>query len=54
MTENSKTMTKQEYLESLTQGDLLSIIKYGLRGNETAPEDVDVYDIYYLIQSNPL
>ena len=53
MTENNKTMTKQEYLESLNQADLLSIIKYGLR-ESTAPEDVDVYDIYYLIQSNPL
>ena len=47
-------MTKQEYLDSLNQDDLFGIIKYGLRGNETAPEDVDVYDIYYLIQSNPL
>ena len=42
----------QDYLNSLTQDDLLSIIKYGLRGN--APEGVTVEDIYYLIQSNPL
>ena len=46
-------MTKQEYLESLTQSDLLFIIKYGLRENN-APSDVTVEDIYYLIQCNPL
>ena len=45
-------MTKQEYLESLTQDDLFVIIKYGLRGN--APSDVTVEDIYYVIQCNPL
>lgn len=49
---HGNVMTKQEFLESLTQDDLLAIIKYGLRGN--APIDVDVEDIYYLIQSNPL
>lgn len=46
-------MEKYQYLESLTKGDLFSIIKYGLR-NSTAPEDVNVEDIYYIIQSNPL
>lgn len=43
----------QKYLDSLTQDDLLYIIKYGLRGSN-APEGVTVNDIYYLIQSNPL
>ena len=47
-------MTKQEYLESLTQADLFSIIKYGLRSDERAPFNVTVEDIYYLIQCNPL
>ena len=47
-------MTKQEYLESLTQDDLFVIIKYGLRGDERAPLDVTVEDIYYVIQCNPL
>ena len=47
-------MTKQEYLESLTQDDLFSIIKYGLRGDERAPFNVTVEDIYYVIQCNPL
>lgn len=46
-------MTKQEYLESLTQNDLFSIIKYGLR-ESNAPADVNVEDIYYIIQCNPL
>ena len=46
-------MTRQEYLDSLNQDDLFGIIKYGLR-ESNAPSDVDVYDIYYLIQSNPL
>lgn len=46
-------MTKQEYLESLTQYDLFSIIKYGLR-ESVAPADVTVEDIYYVIQCNPL
>ena len=46
-------MDKQEYLESLTLGDLYTILKYGLR-NSNAPEDVSVEDIYYVIQSNPL
>lgn len=46
-------MGKQEYLENITQGELLTIIKYGLR-NVDAPNDVTVEDIYYLIQSNPL
>ena len=43
----------QKYLDSLTQDDLLYIIKYGLRGSN-APDGVTVNDIYYLIQSNPL
>lgn len=46
-------MTKQEYLESLTQYDLFVIIKYGLR-ESNAPADVTVEDIYYIIQCNPL
>ena len=41
-------MTKQEYLDSLDKQDLLSIIKYGLRGS-AAPADVTVEDIWYLI-----
>lgn len=44
---------KQEWLEKQTKDDLLAIIKYGLR-NTNAPESVNVEDIYYLIQSNPL
>lgn len=44
---------KQEWLEKQTKDDLLAIIKYGLR-NINAPESVNVEDIYYLIQSNPL
>ena len=44
---------KQEWLEKQTKVDLLAIIKYGLR-NTNAPESVNVEDIYYLIQSNPL
>lgn len=46
-------MTKQEYLELLTQDDLFVIIKYGLR-ESNAPSDVTVEDIYYVIQCNPL
>lgn len=41
-------MSKQEYLESLDKGSLLSIIKYGLRGSD-APADVTVEDIYEVI-----
>lgn len=37
-----------KYLESLTKEELLSIIKYGLRGS-SAPEDVTVDDIYEVI-----
>ena len=44
---------KQEWLEKQTKDDLFAIIKYGLR-NTNAPESVNVEDIYYLIQSNPL
>lgn len=48
-------MSKQEYLELINNTDsLLSIIKYGLRGDMDAPSDVTVEDIYYLIQCNPL
>lgn len=32
-------MNKQEYLESLNQSDLFSLLKYGLR-NSNAPEDI--------------
>lgn len=42
-------MTKQEYLDSLTKDDCLSIIKYGLRGDTVAPTDVNVEDIYEVI-----
>ena len=45
-------MTKQEYLESLTQADLFSIIKYGLRSDERAPFNVTVEDIYSLLSIN--
>lgn len=41
-------MTTQEYLDSLTKNDCLSIIKYGLRGSN-APKDVTVEDIYEVI-----
>ena len=41
-------MTKQEYLESLTKDDCLSIIKYGLR-DSNAPTDITVEDIYEVI-----
>lgn len=41
-------MSKQDYLESLNKNDVLSIIKYGLRGSN-APINVDVEDIYELI-----
>ena len=41
-------MNKQEYLDSLTKDDCLSIIKYGLRGSN-APTDVTVEDIWYVI-----
>lgn len=37
-----------KYLESLTKEELLSIIKYGLRGS-SAPEEVTVEDIYEVI-----
>ena len=42
------TKTKQEYLDSLDKGSLLSIIKYGLRDSD-APADVTVEDIYEVI-----
>lgn len=35
----------EEYLSKLDKNDLLSIIKYGLRGSD-APEEVTVEDIY--------
>ena len=38
----------EKYLESLNKNDLLSIIKYGLRGSN-APEEVTVEDIYNCI-----
>lgn len=41
-------MSKQEYLDSLDKGSLLSIIKYGLR-DSNAPADVTVEDIYEMI-----
>lgn len=47
-----ENLNKQEWLESRTTADLLDILKYGCRGN--SPADVDVEDIYYLIQCNPL
>ena len=42
-------MSRQEYLDSLTKDDCLTIIKYGLRGN--APIDVTVDDVYHVIGS---
>lgn len=50
MTRNTKK-DRQEYLDSLTKDDCLSIIKYGLRGDERAPIDVTVDDIYHVIGS---
>lgn len=41
-----------EWIESLTKDDLLSIIKYGLRGYPGAPIDVTVDDIYDAIGCN--
>lgn len=41
-------MTKQEFLEKVTKDDLLSIIKYGLRGSNV-PEEITVEDIYEMI-----
>lgn len=41
-------MTKQEFLEKVTKDDLLSIIKYGLRGSNV-PEEITVKDIYEMI-----
>lgn len=41
-------MTKQEFLEKVTKDDLLSIIKYGLRGSNV-PEEITVDDIYEMI-----
>ena len=37
------------WIESLTKDDMLSIIKYGLRGWPTAPPGVTVDDIYEAI-----
>lgn len=37
-----------KYLESLTKNDLLTIIKYGLRGSN-APTGITVEDIYITI-----
>ena len=44
MKKKSNTIV-QEYLSKLDKNDLLSIIKYGLRGSN-APVEVDVEDIY--------
>lgn len=41
-------MKKQEFLEKVTKDDLLSIIKYGLRGSNV-PEEITVEDIYEMI-----
>lgn len=41
-------MTKREFLEKVTKDDLLSIIKYGLRGSNV-PEEITVEDIYEMI-----
>lgn len=35
-----------EWLSNLTKEDLLCIIKYGLRGHENAPIEVNVEDIF--------
>ena len=35
-----------DWLSKLTKEDLLCIIKYGLRGHETAPIAVNVEDIF--------
>ncbi len=45
---NDKDNIRNNYLESLDKGALLSIIKYGLRGSD-APENVTVEDIYNCI-----
>ncbi len=34
------------WVENLTKDDMLSIIKYGLRGWSTAPSGVTVEDVY--------
>lgn len=44
MKKKSNTIV-QEYLSKLDKNDLLSIIKYGLRGSN-APVEVDVEDIF--------
>ena len=38
-----------DWLSKLTKEDLLCIIKYGLRGHETAPIAVNVEDIFNCI-----
>ncbi len=37
------------WIESLTKDDMLSIIKYGLRGEASAPLGVTVEDVYEAI-----
>jgi hypothetical protein len=49
MAKKERTEKVREYLESLDKGALLSIIKYGLRGDSSAPPEVTVEDIYEVI-----
>ena len=43
---NKKNVEVVEFLSKLTKEDLLCIIKYGLRGHENAPTEVNVEDIF--------
>ncbi len=43
---NKKNAEVVEWLSKLTKEDLLCIIKYGLRGHENAPIEVNVEDIF--------
>jgi hypothetical protein len=43
---NKKNAKVVEWLSKLTKEDLLCIIKYGLRGHENAPTEVNVEDIF--------
>ena len=43
---SKKNTEAVEWLSKLTKEDLLCIIKYGLRGHENAPTEVNVEDIF--------
>ena len=46
---NKKNSKVVEWLSELTKEDLLYIIKHGLRGDENAPIEVNVEDIFNCI-----